>query len=413
MSEALLTLMLLTTPGQFLEELVDDVVDERYETIAILPRPVFRDAQGTRSIGGELGPQAEYFCSRLHAEIAAIGDGEFETVEPARMREVCRRYSLAQIERESIRQRIAEQAGDADVLIIPVVTNTGRPGKKLDLKCIVVDVESNDEQAYGVEELLIGLSDAAYMGESWDLRRWSKDGKKLLNVGLKESGAVPSSALFGTGPRMEQRQYQWIDRQRSHPLSSGSGFPINIEVLVKGKPRPIRAAAHDAHVSLDRGEEPVIRLSSNGSQDVYALLFVDGVNVMGKSREHPGEVIPRERHRLIPAGGTTDFEGWYTRKSGNNWNVESFRLTDERETVAAEQGSLQQLGYITCLLYTVGWNGVPPGDRFLVSKGRLGFGVGRSRPVVLDETSKESPGLLMSAVTIRYGRSDEVTGQKP
>jgi hypothetical protein len=414
MSQALLTMMLLTTPGQFLEDLVDDVVDERYETVAVMPQPVYRDAQGkTESIGGELGPQAAYFCSRLQEEINELGDGEFDLVEASRMQDVCRSYSLAQIQRKSIRQRIAEQAGDADVLVIPVVTNSGSPAKKFDLKCVLVDVESNDEEEYGVEELLIGLSDAAYMGESWNLRRWSADGKTLLNIGLEESGAVPGSALFGTGPRMEQRQYQWIDRKRPHPLTVDSGLPIGIDILVSSKKRPIRVSTNDAFVALDDGEEPVIRLSNSGSQDVYALMFVDGVNVMGKHREHPGEVIPKDKHRLIRAGKNTDFEGWYTRKAGDVWNVESFRLTDERNTVAAEQGSTEQLGHITCLFYTVGWSGVPPGDRFVISKGRLGFGTGRSRPVTLDETSAESPGLMMSAVTIRYGRSNELNGQTP
>lgn len=405
MNEALITMLMLASPGQFLEDMVDDVIDDRYETVAILPRPVYRDADGrTEALGGAMGPQADYFCARLHAEIEELGDGEFELVEPATMREVCRRISVAQIQRESIRQRIAKDADDAEVLIIPIVTNSTSPSRKFELKCVLVDIDSNDEEEYGVEELLIGLSDAAYMGESWDLRRWSPDGSKLLNVGLKESSAIPVSAVFGTGPRMEQRQYQWVNRARPHPLASGSGFPLGINVLVDGKPRSLKVSGRDARIALDDGEEPVIQVTNNGSQDVYALLFVDGVNVMGKKREHPGEVIPHERHRLVRASGKFTFEGWYTPKSSDVWNVESFRLTNERDTVAAEAGSTEQLGHITCLFFTVGWSGVPPGDRFVISKGRLGFGAGRSRPVKLDAGSTEVPGLLMSAVTIRYGR---------
>ena len=112
-----------------------------------MPRPIYRDAQGkSESIGGELGPQAAYFCSRLQEEINELGDGEFDLVEPSRMQDVCRPYSLAQIQRKSIRQPIAEQAGDADVLVIPVVTNSGSSAKKFDWKCILVDVGSNDEE---------------------------------------------------------------------------------------------------------------------------------------------------------------------------------------------------------------------------------------------------------------------------
>ena len=306
----------------------------------------------------------------------------------------------------------AKLAGDADVLVVPVVTNKGSRSKDFHLQCLLVEVESGSEEEYGVEVLKVGLSDAAYMGESWALRRWSPNGKKLLNVGLKNRGA-PDSELFGPGPLAEQRQYQRINRQRPHPLTANSGFPIRIDVLVNGKKRPVRPSKNDCFVALDKGEEPMIRLSNNGPQNVYALLLIDGINVMGKRREHPGEVIAKNKHRLIRSGENTLVRGWYTRKTGDEWIPEAFRLTDERNTVAAQQGTTQQLGHITCLIYTVGWHGVPAGERFPAPEGQLGFGVGRSMPAELNAITAESPGLLMSAVTIRYGRSKEPTDQAP
>lgn len=409
MNETLLVMLLLSSPGQFLEDMVDDVIDERYDKVAVLPRPVYVDrANGKQTFGGELGPQAEYFGDRLSREIVRLADGEFDVIDNSKMQEVCRRYSLAQIQRMSVRRLIAEQAGDADVLVIPVVTNSESPAKKFDLKCIVVDLDREREEEYGVEELQIGLSDAAYMGESWELRRWNADGSKLLNVGLEDTGASPKSAIFGTGPRMEQRQYRWIDRTRPHPLTQGSGFPATIEVLVGGQKRPLQSVGAHQYVALEENEEPVIRVTNQGSKDVYSLVFVDGINVMGKKREHPGEVIAKEHHRLLESGKGFTFEGWYTPKSGNIWNVESFRLTDERNSVAAEAGSTDRIGMITCLFYTVGWEGVAPGDRFLDSGGRLGFGAGRVRPVEIDASNADAPGLLLSAVTIRYARKSEI-----
>lgn len=408
-NSTVLSLLLLASPGQFLEDMVDDVIDERYETLAVLPRPIYIDGKDQKqTLGGELGPQADYFCDRLNREIVKLADGEFDVVETSQMQEICRRFSLAQIQRKSVRQRIAEQADDAEVLVIPVVTNSTSPARKFDLKCILVDLDRNSEEEYGIEELQIGLSDAAYMGESWELRRWSADGSKLLNVGLEDSGASPKSALFGTGPRMEQRQYKWIDRSRPHPLADGTKFPLSVEVVVNDSSRPLIAATRNQYVALEAGEEPVIRVANNGSKDVYALAFVDGINVMGKKREHPGEVIAKDRHRLLKRGQRFNFEGWYTPKAGNTWNVESFKLTDERNSVAAEQGSTDRVGMITVLFYTVGWEGVVPGDRFLQSGGRLGFGSGRTRPVELDASNADAPGLLLSAVTIRYGRKSEV-----
>ena len=408
-NSTLLSLLLLASPGQFLEDMVDDVIDERYETVAVLPRPIFVDGKDQKqSLGGELGPQADYFCDRLSREIVKLADGEFEVVETSKMQEICRKYSLTQIQRKSVRQLIAEQAGDAEVLVIPVVTNSTSPTRKFDLKCVLVDLDRNSEEVYGVEELQIGLSDAAYMGESWELRRWSDDGSTLLNVGLEDSGASPKTALFGTGPRMEQRQYKWIDRSRPHPLTEDTKVPVSVEVVVNGRSRPLIAATQNQYVALEAGEEPVIRVANNGPKDVYALAFVDGVNVLGKKREHPGEVIAKDRHRLLKRGQGFDFEGWYTHKAGNIWNVESFKLTDERSSVAAEQGSTDRVGMITVLFYTVGWEGVVPGDRFLQSGGRLGFGSGRTRPVELDASNADAPGLLLSAVTIRYARKSEV-----
>lgn len=410
MNSTLLTVLLLTSPGQFLEDLVDDVVDERYEAVAVLPRPVYIDSSNPKATLSELGPQADYFCDRLNREIVKLADGEFDVVESSKMQEVCRKYSLAQMQRKSVQKLIAEHAGNAKVLVIPLVTNSTSPTKQFDLKCILVDLERDSEQVYGVEELPIALSDAAYMGESWELRRWNADGSTLVNVGLEDTGASPKSALFGTGPRMEQRQYKWIDRSRPHPLIAGSGFPASVEIAVKGIPRPLKASSSNQFVSLEEGEEPVIKVTNLGPKDVYSLVFVDGVNVMGKKREHPGEVIAKERHRLLTSGTAFTYEGWYTPKSENTWNVESFKLTDERDSVAAESGSVERVGMITVLFFTVGWEGVTPGDRFIQSGGRLGFGSGRTRPVELDTSTADAPGLLLSAVTIHYARKSEVDG---
>ena len=408
MNQTLLTVLLLISPGQFLEDLVDDVIDERYEAVAVLPRPVYVDSKNPKATLSELGPQADYFCDRLNREIAKLADGEFDVVENSKMQDVCRKYSQAQMQRKSVQKLIAEQAGNAKALVIPVVTNSTSPTKQFDLKCILVDLDRNSEEVYGVEELPIGLSDAAYMGESWELRRWSDDGSTLVNVGLEDTGASPKSALFGTGPRMEQRQYRWIDRSRPHPLATGSNFPATIEVAVNGKQRPLKVSGSNQYVSLEEGEEPVIKVSNIGTKDVYSLVFVDGINVMGKTREHPGEVIATDRFRLLKARAAFTYEGWYTPKSGNTWNVESFKLTDERDSVAAEAGSVERVGMITVLFYTVGWEGVAPGDRFIQSGGRLGFGSGRTRPVELDASTADAPGLLLSAVTIRYARKSEV-----
>lgn len=408
MNQTLLAVLLLTSPGQFLEDLVDDVIDERYETVAVLPRPVYVDSENPKATLSDLGPQADYFCDRLNREIVKLADGEFNVVENAKMQDVCRKFSQSQMLRKSVRQLIAEQADNAEVLVIPVVTNSTSPTKQFDLKCLLVDLKRDSEEEYGVEELPIGLSDAAYMGESWELRRWSDDGTMLLNVGLEDTGASPKSALFGTGPRMEQRQYKWIDRSRPHPLAAGSNFPATIEIAVNGTRRPLKASGPNQYVALENGEEPVIKVANVGAKDVYSLIFVDGINVMGKKRDHPGEVISKDQHRLIKAGTDFNYEGWYTPASGNTWNVESFKLTDERNSVAAEAGSVEQVGIITVVLYTVGWEGVVPGDRFIQSGGRLGFGSGRTRPVELDASTADAPGLLLSAVTIRYGRKSEV-----
>jgi hypothetical protein len=406
-NQTLLTVLLLTSPGQFLEDMVDDVIDERYETVAVLSRPVYVDSKNPKASISELGPQADYFCDRLNREIVKLADGEFDVVENSKMQEVCRKYSPTQMQRKSVRQLIAEQADEAEVLVIPVVTNSTSPTKQFDLKCILVDVDRGSEEEYGVEELPIGLSDAAYMGESWELRRWSKDGSKLLNVGLEDSGASPKSALFGTGPRMEQRQYRWIDRSKPHPLTADSRFPAAIDIILKGELRPLQTAGQNQYVTLEANEEPVIKVSNRGPKDVYSLVFVDGLNVMGKKPEHPGEVISKDRHRLVKAGEHFTFEGWYIPKSANNWTVETFKLTDERDSVAAKAGTVERVGMITVLFYTVGWQGVVPGDRFIESGGRLGFGSGRKRPVKLDVSTADAPGLLLSAVTIRYGRNSE------
>jgi hypothetical protein len=412
MSETLITMLLLAAPTQAAEKspvltsLVDYLVDERVETVAVFPRAIFVDGKSHReSLGGAMGPQAEYFCSQLASQISKLGGGDFKVVEASRMSEICRRYTLSDIRRKSIRQSIASKADDAEVLLIPIVTNSSNPTKKFDLRCIAIEVDSNDEEVYGIEALAVSLSDAAYMGESWELRRWDASG--LKNVGLKKNEASPTAAIFGTGASMEQRQYNWIDRKRPHPLAKGSLFPAKIQILVGGKPVSHSWSADELTVTLNKGDKPVIRVSNTGIQDVYALLFVDGVNVLGKRLEHPASAIPRQRHRLIKNKSNFLFEGWYTPKAKNNWTLEPFVISNERDSEAAKAGSVDHLGRITCLFYTVGWQGVPPGDRFSTMTDGIGFGAGRSRPVKLDVSNADSPGLLTAAVTIRYASDDQ------
>jgi len=112
--------------------------------------------------------------------------------------------------------------------------------KTFTIKCRLIDAKSGKVVAEATEDLDFTLSEGAFTGQSWELRRWV--GNQLRNVGLEEKNARGETVSpFGFGGQYELAHYPLIRREnRPHPNLDAES-PLKLEVTVNGSPQPMDA----------------------------------------------------------------------------------------------------------------------------------------------------------------------------
>lgn len=395
--------------GTSAERLARQIVEKGYKRVGVLPRFIVRKPGEDEAFGGSIGPQAESFAVDLEDELVATADGRFQVVPGRQLKRTFKDLKLDQLGDAQTLAKAAVGADGLDALIIGTVVDgretevDGRIGG-LNVRCQLLDVSSGTLAATTREQVHVTLGSAAYMGESWELRRWTDAG--LENVGLAGEDAQGFAlSPFGAGPVYEEGQYRLIRRDRPHPLLDPE-FPYPMEILVGTEVRRPEPLAEKLYVTLEPGESYKIRVKNDGPRRVYLAVFVDGVNVLGKKLETPAEC----RYWGVDAGKTGQFAGWVTVKDGK-YSEEEFMITPADDSVAAGQNFSDNLGMITAVVFSVGMKDVPeaPTMKASIVGGTFGTGVsGKSRELTLESTAGEKPGLILSAATIHYVTSSQL-----
>lgn len=393
------------------ERIVAAVKRNGFRRVGVLPRLIVREG-GREVLGGAIGPQADHMAEGLeeqlifHAEDPAAG---FKVVDGRRMRAAFAGLTIDDLGRPDKLRQVAEAVGGLDGLVVGTITDQrGQRGAGGDLaiRCRLIGVRDGAVATSATENASLSVEDGAYAGESWELRRWV--GSRLTNVGLAAKSPLTQQDVspFGFEGMYSLLHYRMIRRDRPHPLND-STFPYPLRVSVDGEQRRLHPVGNKVYTVLDPGETYKIHLGAAGQKDVYASLFVDGINVLGKQREHPA----KSRYWYIQPGKTHAFSGWTlpTAKPGE-YTTEEFTITLADDSVAAGQGFGDRLGLITCVIYNVGVEGVPkaPGMYAAMNPGSFGTGAGRQSDVTLQEQSGPPAGPLLSAVTIHYVTSSEL-----
>src|SRR5262249_9861813 len=133
------------------------------------------------------------------------------------------------------------------------------------------------------ERPTISLSDWAFMGHSFEARRWLADGLKL--VGFDER--LPVADGYAMGLAAEQTQYNFLYKNQPHPLNSPAPPPYSIQVAVGNQIRVPLQIGGDLYVNLEPGENFLIRLLNDDTRPVLCALYIDGVNTIGMQFQHP------------------------------------------------------------------------------------------------------------------------------
>jgi hypothetical protein len=279
------------------------------------------------------------------------------------------------------------------------------PVAELKIQVRLIDVDDSSVVNIQEEENWIGLSDAAYMGESWELRRWS--GNRLQIIGLVEPDDMPpgGNVLYGRGPVFESMHYRSLRPGMPHPLQNRE-CPYKLSIFVDGQRRSLENVDGKVYAALDPGEEYEIRVENQSHRPAYLCLFVDGASVLGKKRQHPLQA----RYWYLRPKRAFAFAGWFTGSEGR-YEQERFIISPASDAVAAGQGFGQQLGLITAVFYTVGMDNIPEVRVAFgadMGYGMFGTGAGAASDVRLQERSGPERGLMLTAMTVYYATSADL-----
>ncbi len=412
------------------------IVARGYKRVGVVSRlTVALDATKREALAERLGPIDEFLAETLRAALAERAGGRFEVLKRAEAAEAL--YDLRPEAPPERWRQVAEALGGMDAVVFAHVTDpndeaavAARRIPAFQVRSQLIDVQSGQRVAQATETLRLSIAGAAYLGDSFELRRWK--GSQLTNVALHKgrTGLAWASAKdFSI-----EGKYDDICRLPKHPLSI-SAFPFRISVMVDGVRRPVVYINRQAYVALDMGEEYALRIENQCGSPVYTAVFVDGINILGKEPQHPANC----RYWHLRAGATGQFGGWYSDREGGRYLEEAFRIGMPSQGPAAQQGYYSRLGQITAVFYTIGMPRVEtptiqkkiyvPGpqkrpQRIWTPNGwaysapaepeqeRIATVPGTPRYVAPRIHRGERPGLILAAITIRYRTTEALNALK-
>jgi len=394
----------------------DQILNGRYQRIAVCPLPICRSDEGDSFSNSEVGPQGRVWCENLNNFLAANSrtDG-FSLINQRTVSQTMQGVSLEDLADRNMLRQLSNRLGAEALVIVEVTFRHGTTAKEF--VCTnqpkLINLVENTEVVATAEKVTLSLSDWAFMGHSFEVRRWSAD--RLELVGFDESLALVDGNAMGLGA--EQTQYNGLIRNRKHPLLAAPG-PYAIQILVGNETRPANEIHGDLYVRLEPGENFGIRLQNDDTRPVLCAVYIDGVNTIGKQFQHPLMNPPADRWSLTP-GYQGRIDGWFVRGNSDNSSdsLQRFRIVPKPQAVAAGFGQTVEgnFGMITAIFYTNGIAGIVPVPTIVAAGSRGGsqFGIGADRADAINLNFTDAKaGLMLSAMTIHYRSGKELDDLK-
>ena len=261
------------------------------------------------------------------------------------------------------------------------------------------------------------LGKAAYMGDSFEIRRWSGD--KVINVGIRSDHPQfeeDSKWQFGKGKKWEREQFQYLKTTLDHPFDT-DGFPYNLKVVVDGEARKPQEVRGKYLIELNPGEEYSVQLINDTQHRALVALYIDGINSIDKELREPAD-LENGRHWGLKPDHTGNIEGWFMIDSSLKMQKgNKFRIVERSESVAAQKGFEDNIGTITAIFYV---NDAASGklveypDDKLLDNVRSVFGESQFGTGSGDEFDKKlefsgaKRGMMLAAVTLYYRSQEEI-----
>jgi hypothetical protein len=264
------------------------------------------------------------------------------------------------------------------------------------------------------------LAKAAYMGQSWELRRW-EDGK-LTNLGFDLDG----KKAFGKGVKWESYQYRMLRDDLLHPMDIAD-FPYRVDILVDGRkltPSPFDFKDGKERmfvVPLNDGDMYAIQLENQTDRPTYVALFIDGACSIDKDAlKEPEDLEVRRHWHLPPNSGERVVQGFYKIErdekgtAGRRQYYNQFTIASREGSVSYGKSFEDRIGQITAIFYTVTMDGIEePDDADLpvgmgLPRADFGTGLGDRKSKHLDFRQEGPRGIILAAVTLYYRTSAQI-----
>lgn len=416
------------------------IKDKGYRRVAVLPRFILRDDKGGESLQGQNAALGAMFAEKIEEELLRLSGDRYQVVSGMLVRRALGDATLDDLHDLARLRTLAAKVDGLDALLVGTVKDDRIPYGDSSLQGLgvrgeLIEIGSAATGKIAETKMTISLGTDAYRGRSFELRRWM--GGELVNLRLNDLEHDPfKDGDFNPAVGVPPQDVH----SGPHPLADSS-CPFRLAIHVDGQARDLTWLKGDGwqkepYVTLRPGERYVIHLENRTDRNACMAVFVDGINLLGKKRETPGNC----RYWLLEANGTSNLRGWYSGAEGK-YEVEEFFAAQPADAVAVQQGFGDALGQITALFYTVGvpppsarrpanarlpqpfrgpstaqrwewrydektkrWKRVPicgaptgPGPG-----GTIGTGAGQRTKVQLEEFRGDQPGLILAAITLRY-----------
>ena len=398
------------------DDLLDAIHERGYRRVGILPRFIVR-GNDDEFFGGNIGPLGDHLAEQLHRLLLRVRNRKFGLIDARQMRTAFEEMAISDLgNREKLREA-ARRVGGMDALLVGVVSDQKQhlPDEDdlsgLEIEYTLKEIQSStDIVSVDVFEN-VTLTDAAYMGRSWEVRRWK--GAKLYNVALEpadEPVVLSYMRILG-----ERKPAKFMDPDEDfcelvpnavHPLKNDR-CPYRLAIVVEGEERKVVDIGNRLYAVLHPGENFQIHVTNATRREAFVSVFVDGINILGKKREHPRSA----RYWLLKGAGNGQtqarFDGWYTPVGNGKHKLEEFIVVPTDDSVATNQGFDQRLGLITTVFYTVGLKGIPREDSYAAAAqgGRFEFAIGAAAKeslMSLEMKSRPKRGIMLAAMTVYY-----------
>jgi hypothetical protein len=382
-------------PGE-IRTLAKHIEQSQIRRLLVIPEALVRNKDGRVAFSDD-APLARAVADRVRQQLGETLGKTCSLLDPQGIEQ-----DIAGWTEEDLRSdhKYAALASSRQAALVAVLAEPGDRGAvELHLRLYT----ARGKEAEVTLDVCPTLSDFAYAGRSFEVRRWNGPTLEIPRFTDPEDREL----MLGQGPHYEEMQLckllrAWPEGDRRHPLGEGNPA-FTATFLVDGRPRPLEIHGGDFYLPVEIGERLAIRLRQNMAESILLAIYIDGHNTFGQVAEHP-QVTPVGRMWNLRRDGGWDLRGWHLLEGPTGAKERPFVIQQRGVEGAKPDRIGDRAGMITMIAYTNGVEGipgVPTGD--LQTSGATGLCIGgdAARDVTL-KRSAGSKGLMLFAATVRY-----------